>query len=177
MTTIQAPPRIRTARLTLRRPEPADAERIHALANDWDVVRMTTRMPWPYTRQDADDFITRVRASRSDDAHTFVIEAQDGPAGLIGFFTEEGQRLPEIGYWLGRPYWGQGYATEAAEGALLWAAETWGRRGVRSGHFADNEASGRVLCKTGFLYTGEVISKMSRARGEAAPTRMMVWLA
>jgi RimJ/RimL family protein N-acetyltransferase len=177
MTTIEAPPRIRTERLNLRPPELADVDRIHELAADWDVVRMTTRMPWPYRREDALDFVRRVRASRSEDAYTFVIEGADGPAGLIGFFTEAGQRLPEIGYWLGRPYWGRGYATEAADAALRWAASAWGRRGVRSGHFADNDASGRVLCKTGFLYTGEVIPKMSRARGEITPTRMMVWLA
>lgn len=176
MTTLEAP-RIATERLTLRRPELSDAGPIHALANDFDVVRMTTRMPWPYVRGDAEDFVRRVRASRSEDAHTFVIEGAEGVAGLIGFFTEADQRLPEIGYWLGRPYWGQGYATEAAKAALLWAGEAWGRRGVRSGHFVDNEASGRVLCKAGFLYTGEVIRKHSRARGEVTPTRMMIWLA
>lgn len=177
MTTIQAPPEIRTERLRLRRPERRDVNRIHELANDWDVVRMTTRMPWPYTRRDAVEFVDRVQASRSGDAHTFLIEGPDGPAGLLGFFTEAGQRLPEIGYWLGRPYWGRGYATEAADAAMLWASREWKRRGVRSGHFRDNDASGRVLCKAGFLYTGEVIPKMSRARGEVTPTRMMVWLA
>ena len=46
-----------------------------------------------------------------------------------------------------------------------------------AGHFADNPASGQVLCKAGFLYTGEVALKASRARGHAVPTRMMVWLA
>jgi RimJ/RimL family protein N-acetyltransferase len=60
---------------------------------------------------------------------------------------------------------------------LSWAREVWGRRAVVSGHFADNPASGRVLEKAGFLYTGEVQPRHSTARGEVAPTRMMVWLA
>ena len=82
-----------------------------------------------------------------------------------------------MGYWIGRPYWGQGYATEAATAALAWAGAGWGKRLVVSGHFADNPASGRVLEKAGFLYTGVVEPRHSKARGEAAATRMMVWLA
>jgi RimJ/RimL family protein N-acetyltransferase len=46
-----------------------------------------------------------------------------------------------------------------------------------AGHFADNDASGRVLVKAGFLYTGVVEHKASIARGEPVDTRMMVWLA
>jgi RimJ/RimL family protein N-acetyltransferase len=178
MQTGPASPQLSTARLTLRAPEPADAPRIAALANDFDVARMTARMPHPYTAWEAETFVARVRAAGSSDGRTFLIDIDDeGPAGLIGFFTEAGQRLPEVGYWLGRPYWGRGYATEAAEAALAWAERAWGARAIRSGHFVDNEASGRVLCKAGFLYTGVVEQRFSRARGEVAPTRMMVWLA
>ena len=171
-------PRLSTVRLTMRLPELADASRIAALANDFDVARMTTRMPHPYTVFEAETFIARVRATGSSEQRTFVIEVDgEGPAGLIGFFTEAGERLPEVGYWLGRPYWGRGYATEAAAAALAWAEASWGARGVRSGHFVDNDASGRVLCKAGFLYTGVVEQRFSRARGEVTPTKMMVWLA
>jgi RimJ/RimL family protein N-acetyltransferase len=83
----------------------------------------------------------------------------------------------EIGYWLGRPFWGRGYMTEAVDAALLWAGDGWGRRYLLAGHFADNPASGQVLVKAGFLYTGDVVPRFSMARGEEAPTRMMVWLA
>lgn len=178
MVTSQAAPVIRTDRLRLRPPEPADARRLAELANDWDVVRMTARMPWPYPPEEARAFIARVRTNASPDQHTFLIEADgDGPAGLIGFFHEAGQRLPEVGYWLGRPFWGRGLATEALTGALLWADTGWRRRALRSGHFVDNEASGGVLVKGGFLYTGEVEQRFSRARGEPVATRMMVRLA
>jgi RimJ/RimL family protein N-acetyltransferase len=177
MSSLQAPPRLRTDRLTLRAPEPGDAPTLAALANDFDVARMTTRMPHPYTLRDAETFVSRLQGAGAT-SRTFLIEAdQVGPAGLIGFFTEPGAPLAEVGYWLGRPYWGQGYATEAAEAALVWAAEGWGRRAIQSGHFVDNDASGRVLCKAGFLYTGVIDRRFSRARGEPTPTRMMVWLA
>jgi RimJ/RimL family protein N-acetyltransferase len=82
-----------------------------------------------------------------------------------------------MGYWIGRPYWGRGFASEAAAGALAWAEQDWRRKLVVAGHFADNEASAQVLIKTGFLYTGEVQTRHSRARGAAVQTRMMVWLA
>jgi len=84
---------------------------------------------------------------------------------------------PEIGYWLAKPWWGAGLATEAVNRALKWAKEDWGRKVVRAGHFADNPASGAVLIKSDFLYTGEVLDQPSVARGENAPTRMMVWIA
>ncbi|HEX7887447.1 MAG TPA: GNAT family N-acetyltransferase, partial [Phenylobacterium sp.] len=80
--------------------------------------------------------------------------------------------------WFGRPFWGRGYATEAVTGALRWAGSDWRKNVVWAGHFADNPASGQVLCKAGFLYTGDVEPRPSVARGGAAvPTRMMVWLA
>ena len=67
--------------------------------------------------------------------------------------------------------------TEAVRAALGWARGGWRRRYLLAGHYADNPASGHVLVKAGFLYTGEVIPRFSLARGESAPTRMMVWLA
>ena len=79
---------------------------------------------------------------------------------------------------LGRPFWNRGYATEAARAALKWAKRDWGRKVVVAGHFADNPASGQVLVKSGFLYTGDVEMRACTARGGAlTPTRLMVWLA
>jgi RimJ/RimL family protein N-acetyltransferase len=107
----------------------------------------------------------------------FAVTAPDeGFMGVLGFHPK-GDAAPEVGYWLGRPYWGRGFMTEAAGAALEWARGAWGRRFVRSGHFSDNPASGAVLCKAGFLYTGDVELRHSLARGAITPTRMMVWLA
>lgn len=175
MTTIDPSTRIETQRLTLRPPRRSDASRIAALADDIDIARMTTRLPHPYSREDAETFLAHIERSGAETV--FVIDcAPDGPVGMIGFSPVDGLG-PEVGYWLGRAYWGQGLATEAARAALAWARDSWRRRVVVSGHFADNPASGRVLVKAGFLYTGQIEARHSLARGESAPTRMMVWLA
>jgi RimJ/RimL family protein N-acetyltransferase len=168
---------IATARLMLRAPRREDAARLVELANDFDIARMTIGMPHPYTRDYADIFLARMeRLDRAREAVFAIDHPRDGFVGVLGFHPLD-PTAPEIGYWIGRPYWGLGYATEATVGALDWAHRDWGRRVVISGHFADNPASGRVLEKAGFLYTGVVQHRHSKARGEQAPTRMMVWLA
>ncbi len=177
MCVIEERPVIETQRLTLRVPAPADVERVAAFCVDHDVARMTTRMPSPYTRAHAEDFVARCGTQDRARDNTFAIElADEGLIGVIGMFTTPEDRV-ELGYWIGRPYWGRGYASEATQAALDWARATWRKRYVVAGHFADNDASGRVLVKAGFLYTGVVEHKPSIARGALAATRMMVWLA
>jgi RimJ/RimL family protein N-acetyltransferase len=178
MTALEAArPVLTTPRVTLRFPRRSDAPEIAWYANDLDVARMTTGIPHPYGLDQARGFLERVEAMNPDEEALFAIEAQgEGVIGLVGFHAND-QGDCEIGYWLGRPYWGRGLMTEAVRGAVDWAAHVWGRRFLMSGHFADNEASGRVLIKAGFLYTGETRWRFSLARGQAAPTRMMVWLA
>lgn len=177
MCIIETQPVIETRRLTLRSPGVQDAPRIAALANDPDIARMTCRMPHPFGPGDAEDFILAVASQDPARAATFLIEHEDaGPVGVVGLF-EGDDRVPETGYWIGRDFWGRGYATEALEAATAWARARWRRRALVAGHFSDNPASGRVLEKAGFLYTGETRRQFSRARGQLTDTRMMVWLA
>lgn len=177
MCVIEPSPVIETRRLALRAPGPQDVSRLAALANDLDIARMTLRLPHPYSVDDAESFVTQVAGQNPARAQTFVIEHEDhGPVGVMGLFEDQ-DPAPEVGYWIGRPFWGRGYATEALEGALVWASKRWKRRALMAGHFADNPASGRVLEKAGFLYTGEVRKGFSRARDADAETRRMVWLA
>ncbi len=177
MSVIERTPRIETRRLALRAPSFTDAPRIAGLANDIEVARMTTRLPHPYTRGDAEAFLARMAALDYRREAVFVIEHEDqGPVGLIGMHPS-GSFGPEIGYWLGRPYWGRGYATEAACGLLSWIKTERRAKAVISGHFDDNPASGRVLQKAGFLYTGVIEPRFSTARREVVRTRMMVWIA
>ena len=174
MCVIDISPVIETRRLTLRSPEDRDLPRIAQLAADYDIARMTLRMPHPYGIDQARDFLVRTASQDRRRDNTFVIDLEDeGAIGVMGFF-HDADPYPEMGYWIGRPYWGRGLATEAAEGALKWASKSWKKRAVSAGHFPDNPASGRVLTKSGFLYTGETRRKHSLARGEETDVRMMV---
>src|SRR5436190_7614682 len=168
-------PVIRSSRLTLRAPRPADAPRISTLCDDVDIPRMTTRMPWPYGLAEAQAFIALVASQDPSRDNTFLIDHDGEVIGCVGLFMRD--RHPEIGYWIGRDYWGRGFATEAARATLKWARDDWRKKVVVAGHFADNPASGLVLNKLGFLYTGEVEMRHSLARGQDAATRMMVWIA
>ena len=168
---------ITTARLRLRPLTPSDAERIAMLADDRDLARQTAKLPHPYRREDADAFIAAELAPEWV-GRSFAIDlAGEGLIGVVGFKPEDGSPLMDFGYWLGRPYWGGGLATEAARAALGWARDGWGRRALQAGHFTDNPASGRVLEKAGFLYTGVRRPFASVARGGLSKSREMVWLA
>lgn len=177
MCAIDVTPTLSTERLMLRGVVNADAERLAQLANDVQVAAMTTSMPNPYTQADADHWLKRCRGLDWDREAYFVIEHRHfGVVGGIGF--ESGPRgRPELGYWLGRPFWNRGYATEATRAALDWARRDWRKKLVVAGHFTDNPASGQVLVKTGFLYTGDHEFRWSQARQGPVRTRMMVWLA
>ncbi|MBA3810284.1 MAG: GNAT family N-acetyltransferase [Caulobacteraceae bacterium] len=178
MTTVAAiaPPTLETPRLVLRPLNADDAAPMTDLADDREVARMTTSIPHPFSQAMADAFIARM--ARRDARHEIALAVEhrrEGFIGVLGFHPNEGPSS-ELGYWIGRPYWGQGYMTEAVLAAVDWARAGWKKRLLVSGHFADNPASGQVLCKAGFLYTGEVRERFSVARDAPATTRMMVWL-
>ena len=178
MCSYQETPTIPTPRLRLRALTSGDAPRIAQYAGDFDIAKMTTRVPHPYVLDDATSFVERLHDPLSIDQAVFGVESpEDGLIGAVSFHAGGDLNAPEFGYWIGKPWWGRGYATEAARAALKWAKSAWGRKIVFAGHFADNPASAAVLIKSGFLYTGDVKPLHSAARGEPAPTRMMVWLA
>jgi RimJ/RimL family protein N-acetyltransferase len=177
MCSIRIEPRIETERLVLRPPTPQDVMRIAPIINDADIARMTTRIPHPYGVADAEAFITRQATLDAARDRTLQVETREGELiGAVGAHLNEGV-FPEIGYWIARAHWGKGYATEAATAIRDWTVRAFGVRALIAGHFADNAASGQVLVKCGFLYTGEVQQRFSLARGEEAATRMMIWLA
>ena len=177
MCSIRVEPRIETDRLVLTPASANYADRAIPLINDFDIARMTSRIPHPYGEAEAEAFRTSLVHKDVARDSLLQIETRDGDlVGAVGASLDDGA-FPEIGYWIARDHWGRGYATEAAVAVRDWALRAFGCRALIAGHFADNEASGRVLVKCGFLYTGEVQQRFSLARGEAAATRMMVWLA
>lgn len=162
----------RSERLFLRPAWPEDWKAIYAGICDEAIVRMLARAPWPYREEDARQFAARSWGAGDP---KFVITLPDEPgAPLIGMIgIERRQRFDhEMGYWIARPYWGRGYASEAGN-AVLGVARSMGLRRVLAGHFLDNPASGRVLEKIGFSPTGEVLREFSLGRGEHAPSRRM----
>jgi RimJ/RimL family protein N-acetyltransferase len=177
MCAIEVTPVIATERLILRGPVPGDEAAIAQLAGDLQVAGQTLSMPHPFSDEAAAAAVARaMRLDWGSEAEFAIEHRHFGVVGMVGLKAPREGR-PELGYWIGRPYWNRGYATEAVRGALKWVKRDWRKRLVVAGHFADNPASGQVLCKAGFLYTGEVALRPSRARGHAVPTRMMVWLA
>ena len=166
-------PRIVSPRLSLRALAGSDVSRLTRLIDDIGVAGMTTRIPHPYGRADALAFFS---AERDKGSWSLAVNhPDDGFIGVVALDRKSGP-LPELGYWLGRPYWGRGYATEAVGALLQWARDARDLRAVTAGHFDDNPASARVLDKAGF-YTGVVEPRFSTARGATCRTRMMVWLA
>lgn len=160
----------RSERLFLRPGWPEDWEEMLAAIADEAVVRNLARAPWPYTGEHAREFVRR----EQDRRHPHFLVTLPGAAGarLIGCVGLNPDRgTAELGYWIARDHWGKGYATEAAR-ALLGLARTLGHRHIRAGHFADNPASGRVLCKLGFRDTGRCEPRYSPGRGTSALSRL-----
>ncbi len=164
---------IETDRLMLRRLRVEDGARISEFTSDLDVARMTARIPHPHPTVAAEGFVLIMRARESlGRDHVFAVDLKDeGLIGVVGAHQGEGVRH-EIGYWLGRPFWGQGLASEMLRGFLA-KARSLGL--LEAGHFDDNPASGRVLEKAGFVYTGEAKPMFSMARGGAARSLRMVF--
>jgi RimJ/RimL family protein N-acetyltransferase len=155
---------IKTERLTLRPLRATDAKAVIALAGDADVARMTARIPHPYTMGDADQWIAR---AREGEEIVFAILHDGALIGCAGYMPEE-NGCAEFGYWIGKPYWNRGFATEAVRAVAEHAFASSEIRSLTAGHFADNPASGRVLEKLGFAPAGEGHWECV-ARGEDVP--------
>ena len=146
---------LRGERCVLRPYRGDDASWLPSLANDIDVSRwMTASFPYPYTQHDADAWVAMGTAE--DPTQNFVIEAGGVPVGGIGLRPQsgEGYGVAECGYWIGRPYWGRGFATEALRALVAYAFESRGLRRLEAFVFAPNQPSARTLEKCGFVREG-----------------------
>lgn len=153
----------RTPRLLLRPGWMEDAAQLAQAINDPAILRNLSRAPNPYTIDDARDFLSLPHDARLPRLLAFT-RTKGAPrlVGGCGVHLDETGR-PEIGYWIARPYWGLGFATEAGK-AVLSMARANGWRDIRACHFADNPASGNVLRKLGFRATGAVERRYSLGR-------------
>ena len=146
---------LETERLLLRPPERRDISTFAPLIGDFDVAKNLGTVPHPYAESDAIEWISRLEDRRANrEAFQFgVTRKSDGAyMGGCGLHLQNGEF--ELGYWLGKPYWKQGYATEAARRVLQHAFADLQVGEVWAGWFHDNPRSGHVLAKLGFSPKG-----------------------
>lgn len=177
-TTLPTLPILTTDRLVLRTFTLQDVKPVHTLLNNWNVASMLSRAPYPYTLEMAQKWVTE-RTQDTDDLNrvwddgdlSYAVTLKSGEligtAGLICSSNEPDTLM--IGYWYGQTYWNRGYATEAAKALIRQAFDVWKVPVLKATHAKDNPASGYVLAKCGFCYTGDnVMTALARDEEEIA---------
>lgn len=154
----------RTERLLLRPGWIDDAPVLASCIGDEAILTKLATAPSPYRLEDAQGWLSQPRGDIETDflmfARTSGAPRLVGGVGLIS----DGHEF-ELGYWVARPWWGLGYATEAARAVVTMARSSLKLSRLVSGHFVDNPASGNVLRKLGFRPTGQIVPRECRARG------------
>ena len=146
-------PTLETTRLRLRPYREDDIAELLPLIGTREVAATTLRIAHPYTEQDARDFLAL--AQEPGKIWLAVALRSDGrQIGGIGLRVDDQHQHAELGYWLGAPYWGQGYATEAAREILRYGFRDLHLHRIYASHFAQNPASGRVLLRLGMRHEG-----------------------
>ncbi|HET8543152.1 MAG TPA: GNAT family N-acetyltransferase [Pseudolabrys sp.] len=157
-------PVLETKRIALRAARLEDAKVVAALANDRRIAENTARIPYPYKLADAEQFIAG--ANKKGEA-AYLITLRDGTiigaCGLMFHYDD----TPEIGYWLGVPYWNKGYATEALHALIDYAFTDLTHDAVQAGARVTNPASRRVLEKCGFQWTGVGLYRINSIKSSA----------
>ncbi|MEE2526885.1 GNAT family N-acetyltransferase [Hyphobacterium sp. HN65] len=164
--------RIETERLILRPMDFADASAIHEHCRDGSIARYTARVPHPYPLLAAELYVLTARAAhgkRPGGSWAIARRDDDVLIGACGAFKRKPEDEGiEIGYWTGPSVRGQGIATEAGRALIAAVREDLSPPSITAGHFEDNPASGRVLEKLGFAYTGETRRLFSMGRMDYA---------
>jgi RimJ/RimL family protein N-acetyltransferase len=151
-------PTLRTERLLLRPLEPSDASRIRELAGAREIAANTLTIPHPYEEGMAEAWIAEAAAAarRGEKLVLAVTTDADGLVGTAGLDLQPEHRRAELGYWIGIPYWGRGFATEAARAVVDHGFGPLGLHRIHARVFPRNPASGRVLEKLGMQHEGRL---------------------
>ena len=146
-------PTLETARLRLRPYTEADIPELLPLIGTREVAATTLRIAHPYTEQDAKAFL---QLAKDPDKLWLAITLRSDARqiGGIGLRVEKHHQHAELGYWLGVPFWGHGYATEAANEMVRYGFDTLALHRIFASHFKHNLASGRILTKIGMKHEG-----------------------
>jgi RimJ/RimL family protein N-acetyltransferase len=152
-----APHELRTARLLLRSFEREDIPALVRLAGANEISATTLNIPHPYAEDDAETFLAKANEDfRTGRSVSFAISISPGRelCGAVGLNIADAHKRAELGYWIGVPFWGRGYATEAASAVVAFGFESLRLRRIFAHHFSGNIASQRVLEKIGMRHEG-----------------------
>jgi RimJ/RimL family protein N-acetyltransferase len=152
-----APRELRTARLLLRSFERDDVPALVRLAGAKEIAATTANIPHPYAEADALAFLKKAGEDFLEGLSvSFAVSLPPGRelCGSVGLHIAAAHQRAELGYSIGMPYWGKGYATEAASQAVAFGFDTLGLHRIFAHHFEGNTASGRVLEKIGMRHEG-----------------------
>jgi RimJ/RimL family protein N-acetyltransferase len=164
---------IETARLVMRAPSARDLDGIVKLANNPKIAEMTATVPHPYTRKDAEAWLEKVRTGNGYSKVLFAKGEKRVLIGVAGFGHRGEEHNPEIGYWIGEPFWRQGFATEAARALIDHAFSETGIDALSASCRIHNEASRRVIEKCGFQWVGTGLNQV-KALGASVPVDRFV---
>lgn len=164
------PHRIDTPRLVLRAPIRGDVPDLVRLADNRRIHEVLARLPYPYTRADGIAFVEML-AQRPDE-RPYAITLADRFIGVVGFTFREAAP-PELGYWLGEPYWGKGIMSEAVKGLLDAAFATHLYPQIKARALSSNTGSLNVLRKAGFTVLREDIETIGTGAGKPATYLML----
>lgn len=153
---MDAQPSLVTPRLRLRPFAAEDASAVQRLAGAFEVADTTLNIPHPYLDGMAEEWIgTHAGAWAKRETATYAVTTDaDGLVGAIGLRLEPAHRRAELGYWIGVPFWGRGYATEAARAIIRFGFESLALDRIYAVHLARNPASGRVMARAGMTPEG-----------------------
>lgn len=143
-----------TERLVLRAPHTEDIDAITLLANNPAIASMVSRMPHPYAHADAADFVRKSQARENGNSVYAVTLGETGTfIGCCALRGDDPGAL-ELGYWIGMPHWGRGYATEAVHALVDLGFKSTDVAHINAACRVTNTGSRRVLQKSGFQFQG-----------------------
>ena len=163
---------IKTERLIIKSPELEDVDAMVTLVNNWEITKWLSNVPYPYLQSDGIGFVKRSKQKHeTGSSYNYLVFFQDTLVGGVGLsFQENG--IYDLGYWVGKQYWGQGIATEASYALLSFGFDNLRQTKVQAGYFDGNDASARVLKKLGFVNLGRT-KLFSKSQNQVLCDHMM----
>lgn len=154
---VRRQPKLITKRLVLRPFRDADVSQLALLANDERIARTTLLIPYPYSKETAREWIATHRGTfERGESVIFAVTTGEKKelVGAVGLSIVPEHKRGELGYWVGVPYWNQGFCTEAGRAVVAYGFEELKLNKICANHFVTNPASGRVMIRIGMTHEG-----------------------